>query len=169
MRALLDFTRKAHETRRIGFGDLRRLQRDILPDGLAAPCEAELLLALDGALARADKGWVDFLAEAVSSFALRRAALGLEEETAAWLQQATAAARPATAAAIMRRVRRDAPARGGSRGSPQPRRGADVSAAAASPADAPVPAWERLASFYQVEVRPAACRNASTQELMIAE
>ncbi|WP_460451345.1 hypothetical protein [Alsobacter sp. SYSU BS001988] len=161
MNAFLDFTRKAHESKRIGFGDLRRLQRDILPTGVATPREAELLLALDGALARADKGWTDFLAEAVSSFALGRAAMGLDEETAAWLQRAASAARPATAAAVLKRVRRDAAARGG-------RRDAGIRPAAAEPSEAVRPGWEWLASGYQVEVRPAG-RNGAREELLPVE
>ncbi|WP_406858102.1 hypothetical protein ABEG18_10995 [Alsobacter sp. KACC 23698] len=162
MNALLDFTRKAHESKRIGFGDLRRLQRDILPAGVATAREAELLLALDGALARADKGWTDFLAGAVSSFALGRAALGLDEETAAWLQRAASAARPATAAAVLKRARRDAAAAHGAR------QETEIRPTAAEPSEALRPAWEWLASGYQVEVRPAG-RNGAPEELLSVE
>ena len=53
MSALREFADKAVETNRIGFGDLRRLKRDVLPQRIATTDEAELLLAIDGALARA--------------------------------------------------------------------------------------------------------------------
>ena len=44
---LQDFVCRALEHKRISFGDLRRLQRDILPDRITTREEAEILLALD--------------------------------------------------------------------------------------------------------------------------
>jgi hypothetical protein len=41
------FARRVRETGRINFGDVKRLQRDILPDGISSREEAELLLTLD--------------------------------------------------------------------------------------------------------------------------
>jgi hypothetical protein len=61
MSALREFATKALETNRIGFADLRRLQRDMLPQRIATTDEAEMLLAIDGALARADRDWTDYL------------------------------------------------------------------------------------------------------------
>ena len=46
MSTLREFVTKALLTKRIGFGDLRRLQRDILPDGITSREEAEILIAL---------------------------------------------------------------------------------------------------------------------------
>ena len=70
MSALREFADKALETNRIGFGDLRRLQRDVLPQRITTTDEAELLLAIDGALARADRDWTEYLTDAVGQFAL---------------------------------------------------------------------------------------------------
>ena len=55
MSTLREFVTKALLTRRIGFGDIRRLQRDILPDGITTREEAEVLIALDQAIERIDK------------------------------------------------------------------------------------------------------------------
>jgi len=61
-------THKALLTKRIGFGDLRRLQRDILPDGITTRDEAEVLIALDRAIERIDKAWTEALVARVTRF-----------------------------------------------------------------------------------------------------
>ena len=58
---LRDFVTKAVETNRIRFADLRRLQRDILPYRITSRDEAELLLALDAAIQRADRDWREYV------------------------------------------------------------------------------------------------------------
>ncbi|WP_406854638.1 hypothetical protein ABEG18_19105 [Alsobacter sp. KACC 23698] len=70
MSALREFADRALETNRIGFGDLRRLQRDVLPLRITTTDEAELLLAIDGSLVRADRDWTDYLTDAVGEFTL---------------------------------------------------------------------------------------------------
>jgi len=45
----------AGEQKRISFADLRRLQRDILPTRITTREEAEILLALDTTVDRADR------------------------------------------------------------------------------------------------------------------
>src|SRR5262245_17309925 len=55
---------------RITFGDVRRLQRDYLPHGLASHEQVELLLHLDGIIDRADRAWADWLVAAVFDFAV---------------------------------------------------------------------------------------------------
>lgn len=52
-----DFTDKILAKDRISFGDVRRLKRDILPDGIASREEAEALLGLDRAVTKADAAW----------------------------------------------------------------------------------------------------------------
>ncbi len=52
----------------ITFGDIRRLQRDYLPDGVTTTAEAEMLIRLDGAVERADRAWADWLAAAIVDF-----------------------------------------------------------------------------------------------------
>jgi hypothetical protein len=52
----------------ITFGDIRRLQRDYLPDGVSTRAEAEMLIRLDGAVERADKAWADWLVTTILDF-----------------------------------------------------------------------------------------------------
>src|SRR4051794_11280805 len=67
---LRDFVTKALDANRIRFADLRRLQRDILPYRIATQYEAEMLLALDAKVERADRDWGDYLVPAVAQFAV---------------------------------------------------------------------------------------------------
>jgi hypothetical protein len=111
MSALRDFAAKALESNRIGFGDLRRLQRDVLPHRITTTEEAELLLTIDGALARADRDWTDYLTDAVGQFAFwgMGPAGRIDQAKGEWLLAALAAARAKTAAAIVRDLVREAP------------------------------------------------------------
>src|ERR671913_1939615 len=68
--SLRDFVCRALESKRISFGDLRRLQRDILPASITTREEAEILLALDRAVDRADRGWRDYLVRSVRDFVI---------------------------------------------------------------------------------------------------
>ena len=47
---LRQFVSRALAGKRISFGDLQRLQRDVLPGGLTSREEAEALMALDQAV-----------------------------------------------------------------------------------------------------------------------
>jgi hypothetical protein len=66
--SLREFVSHTREAGRIGFGDLRRLQRDILPDRITTREEAELLLTLDRVVRKADRDWNDYLVGAVRNF-----------------------------------------------------------------------------------------------------
>jgi hypothetical protein len=104
---LRDFSAKALAHRRIGFGDLRRLQRDILPDGITSREEAEILIALDRAIAKVDKGWTEYLVGAVKEFVVWRLPPegAIDPETSEWLVSHLSADRPTrTALAILRAV-----------------------------------------------------------------
>ena len=79
------FVGRALLTRRVGFGDLRRLQRDVLPQGCKNREELEALLALDPHLERADALWVPFLAAASRTFVEERTAGPADPEAAQWL------------------------------------------------------------------------------------
>jgi hypothetical protein len=72
---------------RISFGDVRRLQRDILPDGVSSREEVELLIALDRAVPRADRAFAEWLVPAVVDFVVwGERPTGLVERGAAdWL------------------------------------------------------------------------------------
>ena len=65
--SLRDFVSKAVEHDRILFGDLRRLQRDILPARITTREEAEALIALDR-VRRADRAWREYLVVTIRDF-----------------------------------------------------------------------------------------------------
>lgn len=101
------FVGRALLTRRVGFGDLRRLQRDVLPQGCKNREELEVLLALDPHLERADALWVPFLAAVSRTFVEERTAGPADPEAALWLAGALVKASPRTARMIAREVTRD--------------------------------------------------------------
>ena len=109
--SLHEFASKAVEANRIRFADLRRLRRDVLPLRITRREEAEVLLALDGTVDRADRDWAEYVVPAVAQFTI----WGLEpvgridHDKAAWLIEAASTARPKSAAAIVREVVREAP------------------------------------------------------------
>jgi hypothetical protein len=109
---LQDFVTKTAARNRITFGDVRRLQRDVLPDGVATRAEAELLIRLDGQVARADGAWIDWLVAAITDFVVwaERPTGAVEAEAAVWLKELLAATTTPTKAArrIAREIRREA-------------------------------------------------------------
>jgi len=96
--SLRDFVSQTRQAGRIRFGDLRRLQRDILPGRVTTREEAELLLALDRAIRKADRDWNDYLIEAVRDFVVwgMEPVGSVDDEKAEWLM--TALAKPVTKA-----------------------------------------------------------------------
>jgi hypothetical protein len=106
--SLEKFVTKVLETKRLGFGDLRRLQRDILPDGITTMEEAEALLALDCVIKKADEAWLPFLASAMRSFVLRWTTEdGVHPDATSWLVAALSGVNSKTALVIAREVVRD--------------------------------------------------------------
>jgi hypothetical protein len=81
------FVTKVVGKRRIGFGDLRRFQREVLPGGIMNRGEAELLLALNDVVPRLDRAWPDYLVGAVTEYAVWREepAGSVGCDTAKWL------------------------------------------------------------------------------------
>ncbi len=63
--ALSAFVSKATAKNRITFGDVRRLQRDVLSDGVVSREEAELLITLDRNIGKTDRSWADYLVETI--------------------------------------------------------------------------------------------------------
>jgi hypothetical protein len=92
---------------RITFGDVRRLQRDYLPQGVTSREQVEILLHLDGMIERADRAWADWLAAAVFDFAVfsERSVDAVESGTCDWLLDYLAALDIATK--VTRRLERD--------------------------------------------------------------
>jgi hypothetical protein len=109
---LQDFIAKTAATSRIIFGDVRRLQRDILPDGISTREQAELLVRLDGQVRRADRAWTEWLVEAVVDFAVwdERAIGAVRSESREWLKGLLEATGTPTKAGrnIAREIRREA-------------------------------------------------------------
>ncbi len=99
------FVRTALRDRRIRFGDVRRLQRQ-LPDGIASRAEVETLLALDRSVPKPDPLWTAFLVDAVRRFVVERMEpIGMiDAPKAEWLLTSLRAPTPKTAAAIAREV-----------------------------------------------------------------
>jgi hypothetical protein len=101
------FAQKVSASNRLLFADLRRLRRDILPNGITSREEAEVLLGLDH-IERLDDEWPAYLAEAVTAFILSATeppAFALP--TTAWLVTQLSAAQPRTASAIVRTLKRE--------------------------------------------------------------
>ena len=89
--------------KRLRFGDLRRLQRDILPSGPTTRSDTEALIALDQAVERADPTWARYLTKVVTEFVVVDGG-SVDQDAAAWLVAILSCARPKTAAAIVREV-----------------------------------------------------------------
>src|SRR5215210_6175354 len=103
------FVTKVTASNRIVFGDLRRLQRDVLPAGATSREEIETLLSLDS-VGQVDEDWPGYLVETVVQFVLSRSTPPgcVDEDTAAWLVEALSAARAKSAAAIVRALLQEA-------------------------------------------------------------
>jgi hypothetical protein len=68
---LQDFATYTVAKNRITFGDVRRVQRDYLPDGISSYEEVKTLLDLDARIERTDRAWTAWLVSAVFEFAAR--------------------------------------------------------------------------------------------------
>lgn len=73
--------------REITLADVRRLQRDILPDGVENRDEADLLVALDRAVPEKHCTWSAFVIQTVVDFVVwtSRPTGYVDQETASWL------------------------------------------------------------------------------------
>jgi hypothetical protein len=100
---LSQFAAGALARRRIGFGDVRRLERDVLPAGLTCREDAEALLALDQAIRRADPAWAAYLATVIKDLALGPGGV-LNRETADWLIEGPLREHTRTGLAIARAI-----------------------------------------------------------------
>ena len=107
---LCQFVHKVTASNRIVFGDLRRLQRNVLPTGATSREEVETLLSLDG-MGQLDEDWPEYLVRTVKDFVLSASDPPgtVDQDTAAWLVSALAAARPRSATAIVRAIVSEAP------------------------------------------------------------
>jgi hypothetical protein len=104
--SLCAFVSKVRSNNRIRFGDLRRLQRDILPNGISARHEAEALLDLDRSIERADEGWSVCLTTLIKNFVISSSIPPgyVDRPTAEWLVSWLTDSRPAIAHVIARSI-----------------------------------------------------------------
>jgi hypothetical protein len=104
---LREFVRRALDEKRVRFGELRRLQRNILPEGITSREEAEILIALDHTLATSDKQWIDYLTSAIRQFVVQRSGEPgqVDHATAEWLVNVLSDCRsPKTAVRIAKEI-----------------------------------------------------------------
>jgi hypothetical protein len=75
---------------RICFADVRRLERDILPHGVANREQAETLIRLDRIASRADRSWSDWFVAVMVDFVVwsERPTGVVNEDAAVWLSDA---------------------------------------------------------------------------------
>ena len=85
--SLQSFTERTIAKGRIGFGDVRRLQRDILPEGISSREQADVLIALDRDIVRQDPAWVDWLVGALVDYVVwgERPAGYVDADKAVWI------------------------------------------------------------------------------------
>ena len=104
--SLQAFANNVQKAGRISFGDVKRLQRDILPDGISSRAEAELLLSLDQTVSQADRAFADWLVAMMVEFVVwgLRPTGTVDAEIAAWLTPFLAGQR---ATKTMRRLARE--------------------------------------------------------------
>ncbi len=106
-RTLADFVARTLARRRISYGDLRRLERDILPGGPTCREDVEALVGLGHAVTRADPEWPAYLAGAVREFVVGPGGI-VDRETAEWLLGGPLRDRSRTGLAIARAIVLDA-------------------------------------------------------------
>ena len=87
--SLHGFVDRVMEKREISGDDVKALQGDIFADGIVSREEADVLIALDRAVAKADPTWADFLVRAVVDFAVwtARPTGYIDQDGARWLTQ----------------------------------------------------------------------------------
>ena len=86
-RQLQQFVDNRRRAKRMSFADVRKLQRDLLPDGIASREEAELLIGLYQAIGDTHPAWAGYLVGAVVEFVVwgSRPTGCIDQETARWL------------------------------------------------------------------------------------
>jgi hypothetical protein len=105
--SLHDFVARVLADDRILFADLKRLQRDILPERITSRQEAEILLFLDSVIHRADREWTVYLTTTIRDFAIwgLEPAGALDRGKAKWISAALACGDPGkTARTILREI-----------------------------------------------------------------
>jgi hypothetical protein len=109
--SLREFVARALADNRILFGDLKRLQRDILPARITTREEAEILLFLDSVVERTDREWTIYLTRSVRDFVIwgLQPAGSVDRSKAEWIATTLSRGDPTpTARAIIHEIVREA-------------------------------------------------------------
>lgn len=104
---LRDFVCHVIAKGQITLGDVRRLQRGYLPDGIKNGEELEMLISLNAKLVRADKAWMQWLPPLVADFVTNRETCALEDGGGKWADRLLAASSTKLGRRIARQVRRE--------------------------------------------------------------
>lgn len=93
--SLENFVKSVLAAGEIGSADVRRLQRDVLPDGVECRDEADILIALDRAIAVKHCSWSAFAVQTVVDFVVwtSRPTGYVDRDTAVWLVASLSAGR----------------------------------------------------------------------------
>jgi hypothetical protein len=96
--SLSDFAEKVQAKNRITFGDVQRLRRDVLPDGIESREQAEQLLDLDRSIARIEHSWEACLVALFVDFVVwaERPTGIVDEASAEWVSTVLGAPERAT-------------------------------------------------------------------------
>ena len=108
--SLLAFRLRVSRSGRITADDVKALQREILPGGVASREEADLLLALDYSTRRGDPRFTDWLVAALVDFAVwgERPTGRVDAQMARWLASWLTQAPNATSRRLAREIMREA-------------------------------------------------------------
>jgi hypothetical protein len=87
---LRDVAAEIESRGRVNFADVKRLERDLLPDGVTCREEAEILIRLDRSVTRSDRAWgAWFVAVLVDYVVWSERPTGIvNEDAATWLSDA---------------------------------------------------------------------------------
>lgn len=99
--SLEHFVKNVMQAGEITLADVRRLQRDVLPDGVESRDEADVLIALDRAVSHKHCTWSAFASQAVVDFVVwtSRPTGYVDHDTATWLVASLSAGRGPSAVA----------------------------------------------------------------------
>jgi hypothetical protein len=107
---LSEFVQQVISRGRITYGDIKRLQRKVLPDGVMTREEAEALLILDRTVERMDPTWAAYLSDTIVDFVVWgcRPTGYVDRETARWLETLLGVKSTKAARRILREVLHEA-------------------------------------------------------------
>ena len=109
---LSDFVKQVSSRGRVTFGDIKRLQRDLLPNGAVTREQVEALIAMDGAVRQTDLAWAAYLTSTVVDFVVwgSRPTGYVDPDAAHWLEALLCSNPSKAARQILREVLHEAQA-----------------------------------------------------------